>query len=161
MTRLGALDRKVGNHIRSTVAGRAEPARALALAARALSPVFRGVVALLVILPRERRIGVRAGFAATVAALLAGRLRRLIGRPRPVDGAPGFPSRHAAASAAIVTTVARARPGLGAILGVVALVGVTGRITSGRHDPADIASGAVLGYATAVTVRRLTEDGAA
>lgn len=121
--------------------------------------MFRGVVALLIILPRDRRTGVRAGIAGTVAALVAGRLRRVVGRPRPDDDTPGFPSRHAASATAIVATVSRTRPGLGALLGAAAVTGLAGRVTSGRHDPADIVSGAILGAVSADVVRRASEVG--
>ncbi len=157
MTRLGAFDRRVGNQIRGAVAGRAALGRGLDIAARALGPAFRGVVALLIVLPRERRIGVRAGVAATIAALTAGRLRLLIGRPRPADDTPGFPSRHAASATAIVATVSRSHPRLGAVLGLAAAAGLAGRVTSARHDPADIASGAVVGAVSSDVVRRVSE----
>lgn len=141
--------------MRDAVADRAVLAPALALAAHALGPVFRGVVGVLVVLPRERRLGLRAGAAATAAALTAGGLRRLVGRSRPDGGdEPGFPSRHAAAATAIVATVRRTRPGLGAALATAAAIGLAGRVTEGRHDPADILSGALLGGTLSAAVRR-------
>jgi len=154
--RLGALDRQIGETLRDAVADRPGLGRALSAAAQGLSPAFRGVVAVLILLPRDRRTGLAAGAAATGSALVAGRLRRIIGRSRPVgDDEPGFPSRHAAAAVAIVSTVRRGRPRLGALLGLAAAVGLMGRITSGRHDPADIASGAFLGMAGSAVVERV------
>ena len=160
MTEFGGIDRRIGDRMRDAVAGRAVLAPALALAAHALGPVFRGVVGVLIVIPRERRVGLRAGTAAAAAALAAGGLRQVVGRSRP-DGSeePGFPSRHAAAATAIVATVRRTRPGLGAVLAAAAALGLAGRVTEGRHDPADIMSGVLLGGAVSAAVRRAERVG--
>ena len=113
----------------------------------------------MVLNPRTRAAGLRALVAGVAAALLARAARDRIGRRRPGARAEGgFPSRHAAAAAAIAHAVART-PGsgaAGALLGVAAVAGVTGRVASAEHEPADIAAGALLGVAVAeVTARAM------
>jgi len=145
---LDALDREAGRWLRRSAALARVGAVGTA-ASRTLGPVFRVVVAVLILRRRDRRVGVAAGAAAVTAAVAAGRLRLMIGRRRPDarwEG-PGFPSRHAAAAAAIATSVGRRRPALGRLLAAGAVVGVAGRVVDGRHDPADVLAGATLGVA--------------
>jgi membrane-associated phospholipid phosphatase len=124
-------------------------------AARALSPAFRAVVALMVILPRTRVTGAHAGLAAVIAAIIAGDLRDRIGRGRPGDRSDGgFPSRHAAAAAAIAYAAGRRDPRLGAVLGGTAIVGLAGRVICAEHEAGDILAGAALGAAVAEVVTR-------
>ena len=87
------------------------------------------------------------------AAVLARGLRDGIGRPRPgAREEGGFPSRHAAAAAAITAMALSRKPALGLLLGGVAVVGLTARVASAEHEPADIAAGALLGLAVAHVV---------
>jgi undecaprenyl-diphosphatase len=123
--------------------------------ARTLSPAFRALVAVMVLVPRTRATGTRAGIAAVAAALLARGLRDSIGRRRPGDRAEGgFPSRHAAAAVAIAHTAGRRDPRLGAALGAVALAGLVGRVACAEHEPGDILAGAALGVAVGEAVTR-------
>lgn len=159
VNRLGAFDRTLGDRARRAVARHTAVARGLTRLAAALSPAFRGVVGVLTLLPGTRRLGIRAGAAATASALAAGVLRRRIGRPRPNgDAEPGFPSRHAASASAIVRTVSVDRPRLGVALGVFAAVGLIGRVTSGRHEVGDIAAGAVLGCTASSLIDRIVGE---
>lgn len=151
--RLSAVDRALGVAARAAAGRHPAAARRLALAAETMSPAFRITVAVLCARRRTRRAGVRALAAGTAAALIARAARDRIGRARPGPRREGgFPSRHAAAAAAITAAVADDRP-LGAALAAVAGVGLTGRVTSGHHEPADIAAGVLLGTATGLAVR--------
>lgn len=124
-----------------------------AAVAAAMSPAFRGVVGLLIAFPRTRATGGRALVAAVAAAMAARVMRDALGRPRPGPrDEGGFPSRHAAAAAAIAATVARELPQLGTGLGVACTAGSLARVAHGDHEPADIAAGAVLGVAVAAVV---------
>ncbi len=145
VTRAAAeLDRRAGVRLRGD---RASDARAAALAARSLAPVFRLAVTGMVALPATRRPGAEALASGVLAAAAARLLRDRLGRPRPgcrPEG--GFPSRHAAAAVAIARAAARADRRLGAGLGVLAGVGLVGRVLVGEHEPADIGAGAALGW---------------
>ena len=115
-----------------------------------MSPAFRLAVAAMILRPSSRRAGVEALAAGVGAALVARALRDRLGRPRPgarVEG--GFPSRHAAAAAAIAGSVARHDRRLGASLALAAGIGGAARVATAEHEPGDIAAGAALGVATA------------
>ncbi|MEW6583562.1 MAG: phosphatase PAP2 family protein [Actinomycetota bacterium] len=160
-TRILAADRRAGAALARATARLPGGATAARLAAAALSPAFRGVVAMLLASRARRRSGVDALASSVVAATAARLLRDRLRRPRPgprADG--GFPSRHAAAAVAITTSVRRRDPRLGAALAVAAAVGLAGRVAARHHDPADIAAGAVLGAATASALARLGPGGA-
>lgn len=135
--RLSALDRRAGAQVRRAVA------RA---AAGALSPSFRLLVALLIAERARRRTGLHALASGVAAATAARILRDRIARPRPghrPDG--GFPSRHAAAAAAIARAASRREPGLGRALAGAAALGLAGRVATAEHEPADLVAGAALG----------------
>jgi len=160
MSEPDSLDRRFGRRLRGAV-DRIPGGRGAACAASdALAPVFEALVASLLVRQSGRRAGVEAltsGVGAATGALL---LRRRIGRRRPggrPDGA--FPSRHAAAAVAIACAVGRCRPQLRPWLAVVACAGLIGRVVDGQHDPADIAGGAILGWAVDAAVARLPGDG--
>ncbi|MCC6830048.1 MAG: phosphatase PAP2 family protein [Thermoleophilia bacterium] len=154
--RLSSLDRALGAAAREAVARRPAAAGGLAAAAGMLSPGFRVVVALLCARRATRREGAVALAAGVAAALLARAARDRIGRRRPGPRAEGgFPSRHAAAAAAITTAVAGGDRRLGTAMGAAACVGLTGRVTHGHHEPGDIAAGALLGVATGLSARRV------
>jgi membrane-associated phospholipid phosphatase len=143
---LSALDRRAGDAIRRA-AGRVPggPAAARA-AAGALSPAFRIVVALLIIRGGRRRTGLHALASGVVAATAARALRDRLARPRPGDRPDGgFPSRHAAAAAAIARAASRREPGLGRVLAAGAAVGLAGRVAAAEHEPADVLAGIALG----------------
>jgi undecaprenyl-diphosphatase len=153
---LDRLDRRLGAHLRDRVAGRGRTARALAVAADAMSPLYRLVVLVLILWRPTRVRGVRALVAAVAAALIARRMRDDIARARPgarVEG--GLPSRHAASAVAIAGIVAERRRGLRLPMAVITAIGLMGRISTGEHDPADVVTGALLGGVVARIVARL------
>jgi membrane-associated phospholipid phosphatase len=151
------LDRELGASLRTRVAGRRRTARSLAIAAAAMSPVYRVVVVALILWRPTRMRGVRALVAAAFAALIARRMRNQLARPRPgARPEGGMPSRHAAAAVAIAGIVAERRPGLGLPMAVITAVGLTGRISTGDHDPADVLAGALLGGVVAGVVARVS-----
>ena len=153
---LDRLDRALGARLRARLAGRPRTARALAIAADALSPLYRAVVLVLILWRPTRARGVRALVAAVSAAVIAKGMREAIARPRPglrADG--GLPSRHAAAAVAITGIVAQRRRGLGLPMAAITAFGLLGRVSSGDHEPADIVAGAVLGGLVASAVGRL------
>jgi len=150
------LDRELGARLRGRLGGRGCLARTLALAADAMSPLYRFAVLVLILWRPTRVRGVRALVAAVVAALIAKRIREGVARPRPgvrVEG--GLPSRHAAAAVAIAGVIAERRRGLALPVAVITAVGLAGRITTGDHDPADVVAGAVLGGVVASVVARV------
>lgn len=148
MQRLSRIDRRLGAAVRSSVAAVPRGPRAASAIAGTMSPGFRVAVALLIATRGRRGTGLRALGAGVGAALAARVLRDRLGRRRPgprIEG--GFPSRHAAAAAAIAATVARDDPPLGRMLGAAAVIGGLARIADAEHEPADIAVGTALGLA--------------
>lgn len=126
-----------------------------------MSPAFRLTVAALIARRSSRRTGLEALAAGVGAALVARLLRDRLGRARPgarVEG--GFPSRHAAASAAIAGAVARRDPRMGAALAIAAGIGGAARIATAEHEPGDIAAGIALGLVTSWGLGMLGDDGA-
>jgi membrane-associated phospholipid phosphatase len=106
--------------------------------------------------PALRRGGIEALAAGALAGSAARVARDWIARPRPgtrPDG--GLPSRHAAAAVAIALIVSRRHPRLRPWLVLAATAGLTGRVVAGDHDPADIAAGAALGWASDWIVERV------
>lgn len=133
------------------------PATASA-AARAMSPGFRAVVALLLAGRARRGTGLRALAAGVCAAMAARIMRDRLGRRRPgarTEG--GFPSRHAAAASAIAVTVVRRDPRTGAALAAAAGVGGLARIATAEHEPADVVAGALLGAVVALAVGKTAD----
>jgi len=160
MRGLTGIDRRAGAVLRSTVARAPGGSRAARIAASALSPGFRVLVAAMIAVPSTRRAGLQAGAAGVGAAVAARLLRDRLGRPRPgsrQDG--GFPSRHAAAATAIGRAIARRHPAAGALVLCAALVGMAGRVATAEHDPADILAGAALGLAAESALATLTPAG--
>lgn len=143
---LARADRTAGRAVRRAGAHLPGAASGARIAARTLSPAFRGAVVALVLVRPTRPAGVAALGAGVAAGLAARAMRDRIGRRRPgARGDGGFPSRHAAASVAIARAVQRRRPAVGAALWGVALAGLLGRVVTADHDPADIVAGAVVG----------------
>lgn len=157
MGTLAAVDRRLGQAMRARIGAHPAVDRAARIAAAGLAPAFEGMVAALVAERPTRAAGLRAGSAAVCGALVAKGLRDAIGRPRPGERAEGgFPSRHAAAATAIVRSIGRSNRHVGRALGVVAAIGLVGRIATGEHDPADIVAGAAVGGATEWAVAALS-----
>lgn len=159
MGRVTEIDRRLGAAVRRAAARPPGGTWAARLAAHALSPGFRAVVAAMIARRATRPAGVRALAAGVAAAMTARALRDRVGRTRPgarTEG--GFPSRHAAAAAAIAGTVARRHARLGRALAVCAAVGLAGRVAVAEHEPADIAAGAGLGIAVAAVLARAPGD---
>lgn len=143
-----SFDRRFGQAIRTRVGSLPGGLPAGRIAADVLAPAFQGVVAAMLVRPRSRRAGVEALAAGALAATAARLARDCIDRPRPgARGDAGFPSRHAAAAVAIAGAVGRRHPTLRPVLFGAAALGLTGRIVSGQHDPADIAAGTLVGAA--------------
>jgi membrane-associated phospholipid phosphatase len=157
---LTRIDRRAGARLRRAVAAVPGGRSAAVLAAAALSPGFRLVVALMIARPGSRRAGLEALAAAvgaaTAARILRDRLARVRPGPRPEGG---FPSRHAAAATAIARAAARHHRGLGRGLALAAAVGLAGRVASAEHDPGDIAAGAALGLAASRALEGVVGDG--
>jgi membrane-associated phospholipid phosphatase len=123
------------------------------LATVAMSPTFRVVVALLILRPGGRRAGLQALASGVLAAMVARLLRDRLARPRPgSDPGGGFPSRHAAAGVAIARAVGRHHPRAAGALWAGGVVGLAGRVVTSRHDPADLAAGALIGAGADVVV---------
>jgi len=76
--------------------------------------------------------------------------RRLIRRPVSYS----FPSGHAASAAAFATGAGMEAPRLAAPLGAVAAAVAYSRVYSGVHYPGDVAAGAAIGTAIALSTRR-------
>jgi membrane-associated phospholipid phosphatase len=158
IARLTRADRRLGAAIRAAAPPDVPAGRAAAAAAAVMSPAFRVLVGVLCIRRGTRRTGLRALVAAVLAATAARVLRDALGRPRPGPRREGgFPSRHAAASAAIAEAVARDMPAAGAALRAAALIGGFARVADGHHEPADIAAGGALGAAMAAGVSRAAD----
>jgi len=155
---LDDFDRRAGAAVRRRLR-RVPGGRAAAwLAANALGPTFRTLVAGLLLTAGRRRTGVEALAGSTIASYGARVLRDRLGRPRPgrrEEG--GFPSRHAAAAVAIARAVGRADPAAGRVLAAGAALGLAGRVASAEHDPADVIAGALLGWTVARLVARALE----
>jgi membrane-associated phospholipid phosphatase len=150
MQRLSRIDRRLGDAVRRTVAAVPHGPPAASAIAAIMSPGFRVAVAVLIARRGRRGTGIRALGSGVAAAVAARLLRDRLGRSRPgARREGGFPSRHAAAAAAIAATVGRGDPGLGRILGAAAVLGGLARIADAEHEPADIAAGTALGLAIA------------
>lgn len=149
--RWDALDRRAGRVVRDAAQwGGAPVAQGLSVAAAVMSPAFRAGVAVMIAVPRTRRAGLTALGASVSAAMAARVARDRIARPRPgARPEGGMPSRHAAAAVAITTVVGATHPALGGVARTATSLGLLGRVAAAQHDPADIAAGAVLGWAVA------------
>lgn len=152
---LGRIDRRSGAAIRRRVDRSAALHRAAPFVARAMSPSFRALVAVLVATRGTRKVGLTSLAASVAAALIAKALRDHLGRTRPGTRAEaGFPSRHSAASVAIAVAVASQHRRAGQALGGVAILGMAARVAAAEHELADVIVGAALGWAVAASVAR-------
>jgi membrane-associated phospholipid phosphatase len=153
LDRLSSIDRRAGRILRSAAARAPGMPRAAKVSADLMSPAFRLVVASLIATPARRREGFEALAAGVIAAQAARAARDRLGRARPGPRSDaGFPSRHAAAAAAIAQSVGRHHPRAGVVLAAAATVGLIGRAITGQHDPADLAAGALLGAGVGLVV---------
>jgi len=153
---INRLDRELGARMRGRVARRGRIARTLAVAGGTMSPLYRIMILALILWRPTRMRGIRALIGAVAAAMIARRMRDGIARPRPGGRAEGgLPSRHAAAAVAIAGIVAERRRRLGLPMAVITAIGLSGRISTGDHDPADVVAGAVLGGVVARVVARM------
>ncbi len=153
---INRLDRELGARMRGRVARRGRFARTLAVAGGVMSPLYRIMVLALILWRPTRMRGIRALIGAVAAAMIARRMRDGIARPRPgVRAEGGLPSRHAAAAVAIAGIVAERRRRLSLPMAVITAIGLSGRISTGDHDPADVVAGAVLGGVVARVVARV------
>ncbi|MGE0026415.1 MAG: hypothetical protein AB7O78_07785 [Thermoleophilia bacterium] len=153
MRRLLQLDRRLGGALRRLVAALPGGPSWARVTARVMSPAFRMAVGVMILRRRTRATGLRCLGAGVMAGMAARLLRDRLGRPRPggrADG--GLPSRHAAASTAIARTAAAGAPRVGRVMAAGAVVGMAARVAAAEHDPADIATGAALGLASAKAV---------
>ena len=149
MPAISRLDRRFGDALRRAAGAVPGCADAATVVAQSMSPAFRVTVAAMIIRPSTRRTGVEALAAGVVAAIVARLLRDRLGRRRPGDRAEGgFPSRHAAASSAIASAVARRDGRAGGVLALAAGLGGAARIAAAEHEPGDIAAGIALGLVT-------------
>ena len=109
---------------------------------------------------RGRRPASAIAAAGVAAYVLAKGLKRLSGRPRPADvldgvhergarqAGGGFPSGHAAVSAALATAAfPELSPGWRVAAASLAVVAPFGRVYVGAHLPLDVVAGSVLGVA--------------
>jgi membrane-associated phospholipid phosphatase len=159
---LTRLDRRAGAALRRVVGTVPGGPGAARVAAGALSPGFRLLVALLIARRATRRTGLEALAAGVAAALAARALRDRLGRRRPgLRPEGGFPSRHAAAATAIARAAGRREPALGRALALAAVVGLVARVADAEHEPGDILAGAALGLLAQEALERVTSDGIA
>lgn len=152
------IDRQAGAALRRRA--EATGVRPLAVgASEALAPVFQITVAAMIVVPTTRRAGVEALVSGALAATGAKLMRDRVDRRRPGPRSEGgFPSRHAAAAVAIARSAHRSGGPAGVALGLIALGGLAGRVLSAAHEPADIAGGALMGWASDRIVRWLASS---
>ena len=119
------------------------------------------VIAALILIFGERKLGLAVTTALLIATVLVQVLKRAFGRPRPRDEAGNilariklpdpfsFPSGHTAAATAIATTVCLYRPVLTPFLiPLAALVGAS-RVILRVHFKGDVLAGATIGLLAA------------
>jgi membrane-associated phospholipid phosphatase len=128
------------------------------------------VAAVGALVARGRRSAAAVGTAGLAAYVLAKGVKRLSRRARPADlidgvhgrgalqAGGGFPSGHAAVSAALATAALPAlTTGGRAAAASLAVAAPFGRMYVGAHLPLDVAGGSVLGIAVGSLVRRLVD----
>ncbi|WP_037679152.1 phosphatase PAP2 family protein [Streptomyces griseus] len=116
---------------------------------------------------RGRKAAVIGLGSLVLAQLISnGLCKQLADRPRPpkdwfphdeVDDRPNsssFPSGHTAAAVAFTAAVAPAWPAVGAVCALPSAMVALERVQSGAHYPSDVATGAVIGLASAWLTRR-------
>jgi undecaprenyl-diphosphatase len=115
----------------------------------------------------EYRLGLATGLANALSHVVVQVLKRKIARPRPCDasGRPlalvdlpdpfSFPSGHAAATTAIVGTVAYAHPWAGLVLLPLAGLVAYSRVALRVHHVSDVVAGVALGLAGAAAAAAL------
>ncbi|WP_346777620.1 phosphatase PAP2 family protein [Rhodococcus sp. HNM0563] len=134
------------------------------------SVLWMGCAALCVLCGGRVRRGAVRGLAsvAGASALANGLLKPLLPRRRPpartdprfarrlvpIPTSSSFPSGHSASAAAFVTGVALESPAAGAALAPLAAAVAYSRVHTGVHWPGDVAVGAVVGAAVALSTRR-------
>jgi undecaprenyl-diphosphatase len=128
------------------------------------------VAALGALVSRGRRPAAAVATAGVASYLLAKGVKRLSRRPRPAElledlhgrgsrqAGGGFPSGHAAVSAALATaTFPELTRGGRAVAASLAVAAPFGRIYVGAHLPLDVVGGSVLGIAVGSLARRLAD----
>jgi undecaprenyl-diphosphatase len=119
----------------------------------------------------RRRLALSLAAAGTLAWVGAKAVKRVVNRERPArmldevrirgedEGDLGFPSGHAAVSAALTTVVmpALSPAGRAGVAGLAALVAYA-RVYIGVHLPLDVVGGAALGVAVGSAVRLVIGD---
>lgn len=157
--RLSELDRRAGRAVRDVVGRRPEMLRAAQVGSAAFAPAFRIAVAAAVLGRDTRREGLHALLSAGTAAGVARVARDAIDRQRPGDREDaGFPSRHAAAGAAIAASASNGT-GIGAALWLGMALGSACRVATGEHEVGDVVAGAALGALVAASVNALARVG--
>jgi membrane-associated phospholipid phosphatase len=128
------------------------------------------IAGILTLLFRGRRPAAAVATAGLVAYALAKGVKRASGRPRPSDilrdvrqrGArqtgDGFPSGHAAVSAALVSAAfPELTTGWRTTAASLAVAAPFGRMYMGAHLPLDVVGGSVLGLAVGSLARRMVD----
>ncbi|MCX2180721.1 phosphatase PAP2 family protein [Streptomyces sp. SKN60] len=121
---------------------------------------------------RARRAAIAGAGAIAIASVSANLLgKRLVRRRRPdreaarvivarhvpMPSSASFPSGHMASAIAFATAVGVVLPPMAVPLGILASAVGYSRVHTGVHYPGDVAAGAVLGLAAAVTSLAATE----
>lgn len=111
--------------------------------------IYAGIFMLLCAFGNERMFETgKLGAAAFMeAAFVAYSLKKIVGRPRPLDEAEkdSFPSGHTTVAFTMATVVGHEYTKLRIPLYVAALGTAFSRIYSGRHYPSDVIAGAFIG----------------
>lgn len=117
------------------------------------------IVAALYLMKRNFHMGLRILMSGTLAYLLAGVAKDLMGRPRPTEllldvisrelyvRGPGFPSGHTALATAVMLVIGYHLPKKHRwIVPVVILLVAVSRVYLGVHAPLDIVGGYAIGW---------------